>query len=298
MAQKYILVVQDVFSRKIWARPLRTKRPEEVASAFASILQEAGTKAQELVVDKGGEFRKDFRDYVTAQGIQLNTKTSQRQISTLDSAIGSLKSALVRDLRRARADDWVSRLSKVVAGQNNVPRKDYLDGKTPASVEGDEALQKKLEAKNREYNQHNRKRIQEREAQLLEAGYFRVMLDRPLNFARGFKPKWSDEVHKVASTNWDEVVDSTGKTYKTKFTLPVPDHAETLPPSRIEAGRPTQAEDRKNRVLDGLATEVRKWIGSRVVTLSQVGTFVARRNFRALALEARLNLKQLLWPPF
>ena len=36
--EKYILVVQDVFSRRIFARPLKNKRPPTVLAAFRDIL--------------------------------------------------------------------------------------------------------------------------------------------------------------------------------------------------------------------------------------------------------------------
>ena len=289
--EKYILIVQDVFSRRILTRSLMTKRPKEVAEAFEVILREAAVDPNELVVDKGSEFLGEFKTAVELVDIKLKTKTSLREISILDSAIGKFKKALVRDLRKAQTDDWVSRLDKVTKGQNKIPNKEYLDNNAPESVEGDQALQKELEDKNREFNQINRKRIEEREAQLYSAGYFRVMLNRPMSFARGFKPNWSDKVHKVTNIYWDEVTDSEGNKFKTKFVLPVSGPGQDLPPSRIEAARPAQVEDRKQRVLNELSVEVRRWLGSRTVSLKEIRNFLSNRNFRALALEARLNMR-------
>lgn len=291
-AEKYVLLVQDVFSRFLWGRALKTKQPKEVARAFQGILEEAKTTPQKLTVDKGGEFQADFAALAKRAGIDLVVKSSLRQISTLDSAMGKLKRAMVRDLRRARTDNWASRLQKVIAGQNKVPNADYLEGKAPAAVANDVELRQELQEKNQEYNEHNRERIYDREARLNETGYFRVLRNRPQSFARGFKPIWGEKVHKLASTRWDEVTDVDGNTFKTKFALPVSAPEEAPPPSRVEAGRPAQAEDRKRRVLGSLATEVKRWMGRRTVTLAQVGAFLAQRDFRALALEARLNMKR------
>ena len=58
-----------------------------------------------------------------------------RSLATLDNAIGLLKKALARDLRKVQTDDWAARLQKVVSGQNNIP-KDYLDGAEPEDVSG------------------------------------------------------------------------------------------------------------------------------------------------------------------
>ena len=178
--EKYILVVQRVFDRMLWTKALRSKRSQDVVGAFRQILEEAGAKPTNLTTDKGGEFEADFKRYVEAQGINYRTKTSMRQISTLDAAIGNLKKAMVRDARKENTNDWADRLEKVTRGQNQIP-KDYLDGKAPASVQGNEELQKDLEEKNREYNQQNREAIYDREVQLREAGYFRTMINRPLN---------------------------------------------------------------------------------------------------------------------
>ena len=45
--ERYILVVQDVFSRKIWTEAIIDKRPSTVAAAFQKILDRADA-AQEL----------------------------------------------------------------------------------------------------------------------------------------------------------------------------------------------------------------------------------------------------------
>jgi hypothetical protein len=139
----YILVVQDVFSRKIYAEALKTKTPPEVLAAFERILRDAGSKPNELTTDRGGEFGAGFKRFLESEGIKVSVKTSMRQISTIDVAIGSLKRALVRDTRKAGTDDWEGRLDKVVKGQNRLPKEDYLEGNAPASVEGDAALQQK-----------------------------------------------------------------------------------------------------------------------------------------------------------
>ena len=53
--QKYILVVQDLFSRQMHAVALTTKVPSATATALRIILGEAGTPDM-LTTDRGGEF--------------------------------------------------------------------------------------------------------------------------------------------------------------------------------------------------------------------------------------------------
>jgi hypothetical protein len=288
---KYILVVQDVFSRKIWAEALKTKTPDEVLTAFKRILQDAGAKPNELTTDKGGEFGADFKRFLESEGIEVSVKTSMRQISTIDVAIGSLKKALVRDTRKAGTDDWEERLDKVVRGQNKIPKEDYLEGNAPASVEGDQALQRKLEDKNAEFQEINSEEIFKREANLRMAGFFRVMLDRPLNFARGFKPKWSTKVHTVDTVDFDTVIDTEGQKFKTKFVLPVSQAGPESRPVRMEGRGSAQTEEKKRRILEELADTVKSWLGMRTLSIAEVGKFLKQHDFRNKAREARINMK-------
>ena len=54
--EQYILVAQDIFTRKLYARALLKNDPRTVASAFKEILQQAKDSPEELNTDKGGEF--------------------------------------------------------------------------------------------------------------------------------------------------------------------------------------------------------------------------------------------------
>ena len=54
--QKYILVVQDIFSRQIHAIALTTKIPSATATAMRIIIGDAGTPEM-LTTDRGSEFR-------------------------------------------------------------------------------------------------------------------------------------------------------------------------------------------------------------------------------------------------
>ena len=118
--EKFILVVQDVFSRNIWADALVTKQPDEVLRAFKRILEKvragSGQLANRLTPDVGGEFA-CVKIFMTEMNRIYKFRTSQRSLATLDSAIGSLKKALARDLRKVQTDDWAARLDKVVNGQ-------------------------------------------------------------------------------------------------------------------------------------------------------------------------------------
>ncbi len=118
------------------------------------------------------------------------------------------------------------------------------------------------------------------------------MLDTGGRFTRGFKPKWSERVYKVGRIDGAFVYDTEGNEYPSKFTQPVVGNVEELPSRRFEQGGSVQAEEKKRRVLGGLAEVLKNWMGSRRLSLSEIGVFLSQRGgFRNLAREARLNMK-------
>ena len=122
--EKYILVVQDVFSRKLWAEAMVTKQPDEVLRAFKKIIEhvrvDGGVIVNRLTTAAGGEIV-DVKKFMTDMNRVYRVRTSLRSLATLDNAIGLMKKALARDMRKHKTDDWAARLDKVVRGLNESP---------------------------------------------------------------------------------------------------------------------------------------------------------------------------------
>ena len=231
----YILVVQDVFSRFLWTEALTSKQPGVVAKAFEDIMTRAGAKPKSCTSDLGPEFQGPFAEALKAKGIEVYTKRKEdiNGIATIDTAIGQLKKALVRDTRKVGTDDWASRLEKVTQGQNNNPIDDYLEGVPPAKVSTSPDLIGLLKDKNAQYSEYNHRRVEKRSQKLEDAGQFRGMEDMGGKFTRGFKPRFG-EVRKVKEIQGATVVDTNGNDHLTKFVQPVSDTTNDAGPRRIE----------------------------------------------------------------
>lgn len=292
--ERYILVVQDVFSRRLWARALKSKRAEEVAGAFGNILRDSGVKPRSLTTDGGSEFSSVFKGLVARNDIEIHTKDKfePNVISTLDIAIGYLKKALVRVARKKRTDDWASILDAVVQGQNKLPNDSYLEGETPASVPGDQAQIDYLRKKNIEFIKHNEQLRETRQDKLEDKGSFRVSIPKAAHFSRGFKPSWSQEVYKVDTVDGHTVTDDRGKTFKTKFTQPIADATDDAGPVAMESRSSKQTTDKQRLLLQDFADRVieRFRIGN-TVPLSAVALFLNPYGLRSRLLEARLNMR-------
>ena len=148
--ERYVLVVQDVFSRFLYTEALVNKTPQVVAKTFEEILARAGIEPRSLTTDQGPEFEGPFTQMLEANGIDGFQKRKEdiNAIATIDTAIGNLKKALVRDTLKVGTDDCASRLQKVTRGQNNSPMEDYLEGQPPADVSTNEELIETLKETN------------------------------------------------------------------------------------------------------------------------------------------------------
>ena len=284
---KYILLVQDVFSRLVFGIATISKQPNEILSKFEELCDKlkeeyAEFEIRRITTDEGSEFRL-FDKY------NHKLKTSLRSLATLDNAIGSFKKALVRDMRNNRTDDWPSRVDKIIKGQNNKP-KEYLYDNEPEDVPDDEDLRAKLRDKNQEFSLINKFEIESRQQALEHLGKFRVAKNRK-TFHRGWYPNWGDEVHTVASFDFDSVTDQDGNEYKTKHVLPIRGNTDA-PARSIELGKNLATNQRARDTLHDLKSQIVNRFGPGVVTLARIGTYVKTvPNSKNIIRDARINMK-------
>lgn len=145
----------------------------------------------------------------------MNLPQDKNGIATLDRAIQSLKAALASE-----KGPWAETLATVVRGQNAAPT-NHLCGPNPDSVAGNNVLQFRLTEQAADDRDHNTDVNDKRAAQLKRDGAYRV--EQPVTkFERSFKPRFSDEVHKVAHVEGGRVTDTKGAVHPTKFVHSVP----------------------------------------------------------------------------
>ena len=299
--EKYILVVQDVFSRFLYAEALLDKRPATVAAAFQKILDRAGVAPKSLMSDKGAEFGEPFQVVLAANDIMYTQKQKEdiNAIATLDTAIGNLKKALARDARKQGTNNWASRLQKVTKGQNNLPNEDYLEGVAPNDVGKSRDLIDHLQMKNQEFTHHNQERADRRAAKLEEAGGFRAMESTGGKFTRGFKPRFEATVRQVGTVDGNEVTDESGNQFLTRFVQPVSEATADAGPVRIEQRGSAQTRARQTRILQPFADGLKQTLdilgsvsGQRA--LSILRGVSGQAAFRAAVAMARVNRSSLL----
>ena len=177
-----VLIVQDIFSRFLWAEPISSKT--QVRRAFEDILNNSGRTPRELNFDKGTEFTsREFQAMLARRHIQYREKVGKNDIATVDRAMNTIRDMMARRGADAAAGgDWLTELPKAVASYNKLDHSALHDN-APAEVKGDADLRFQLRHEAAGAMLDNAAQAQERKRKLESSGAFRTLL-QPTAFKR------------------------------------------------------------------------------------------------------------------
>lgn len=191
---KYALVVVDVATRAVDARPLKDKNSKALVGAFKSIYKGPYLKEPYVLqVDAGKEFQGDLAYYLEKQGIAVRTAQPSRHrqqglVERKNYTIGStlLKRMTAQELLTGETSrEWVEDLPTIIKAMNNNKPK---VPKPPNGVILAQPTKKQLKAINAKYKTKTarEKQIDKFRTTLLTVGTkVRVALDEPLNVVTG-----------------------------------------------------------------------------------------------------------------
>ena len=90
---KYLLVRQDLFDRTVDAKGLKTKDSKETFKTFSKMITKKN-RPKKVWVDQGTEFAGEFKNFCSAEGIEIYSTMSEVQY--VQRTIRSLKNILYR----------------------------------------------------------------------------------------------------------------------------------------------------------------------------------------------------------
>jgi len=116
---RYILTVIDIFSRYAWARPLKSKRGEDVTAAFRDIFQE-GRIPKRLQTDQGREFENHhMRALLDEHNIELFSVKSAYKAAIVERFNRTLKHRLWRYFTSENKQEWIDVLQDALYAYNH-----------------------------------------------------------------------------------------------------------------------------------------------------------------------------------
>ena len=191
----YAEVVTDVFTRRSWAEPLKTKDAESVKAATEKILHKVPHVPDPVISTDQG---KEFFSIDTIPGVIHRTKVNGEvnSIAVVDRRIALLKQYLARDAVKGTVD-WKSQLQPATAALNDnytaavhgAPDDVKLED---GNIQGFLALQDEAR-----HFAHNKAVVDKKKADLELAGAFRPPVS---SGGRSFKPTYG-EVRQLAGVD-------------------------------------------------------------------------------------------------
>ena len=120
---KWIAVIIDVYSRKMWAYPVKNKEAKTMTEALKGFFDEH--KPQELMTDKGGEYEGVFDKMLSKHSIHhfpVNAKVEgHKALGVVDRAIRTFKNMIYKSFTYKRNTQWLDILRKLVMAYNDTP---------------------------------------------------------------------------------------------------------------------------------------------------------------------------------
>ena len=186
---RFILIVIDCFTRKVWAVPMKKKSAQWTADAFESIFKTFDKLPVHMVTDRGLEFynsqvHKVFLNY-GINHYSIKTK-SKWKASMVERVIRTLKTRLQRYFTKNKTKKWIDVIDQFVSNYNATPHSAH--GLPPQDVthENQENVYKRL------YPDQSLKT----DCRLKIGDKVRKIIDKSL-FEKGYTTNWSEEIYKI-----------------------------------------------------------------------------------------------------
>jgi len=221
---KNILLLIDVFTRKVWARPVRNKEPASVAPVLRIILDEMDTPVKIISSDKGNEFAANVQALLEERNIIHRAKEEKHDpnvLAVLDRATQNVKKRLAESLAE-KPGEWATRLPEIIRQYNATPH-ETLHNETPKEISETPVAKFLVLQDNAQKAQHNVTLLKARKKSAEDAGAFR----RPIGglqqgvFRRGFKATF-DKVEQIKEIKGSIITpEGEGEKIDVKRVLPV-----------------------------------------------------------------------------
>ena len=185
---KYILVVIDVLSKVVFARPVKKKDSASVSMAMKNIIKQAKVSPKNLQTDEGREFfNRTFRNLMDKYHINHYHTYSKHKAAVAERMVRTLKTRLYRFFTENNSLNWTKHLQDVVNDYNNTKHRTIK--MAPSKVTRNNAGRvKKIIEKGRK----KRKVIQRfRVGDLVRISQYKKVFDK------AYKQNWSEELFKI-----------------------------------------------------------------------------------------------------
>ena len=112
---RYIFIIIDIFSKYLWAIPLKNKYSQTITNEFSNILTTSKRKPVKLESDRGTEFYNSiFQNFLKLKNIQHYSRYTDKGPSIAERVIITVRILLKKPIFLASNADWLSELPSAI----------------------------------------------------------------------------------------------------------------------------------------------------------------------------------------
>ena len=205
----YILVVIDCFSKKLWTRPLKSKRGEETANGLRSIFESMLHPVQSLIFDEGLEYVNKYVENLLSEfNIHYYHIRTAHKASTAERVNRTIKEKLWKYFTESGRERWIDILDDIVSNYNKTYHSTIKMAPNDVTWENRETVFKNMFPK-------IRVRIK---CRLAKGDRVRVALFKDI-FEKGYTQNWSKDIFTITNVFqsngvcWYRISDDNGTIY-------------------------------------------------------------------------------------
>lgn len=188
---KYILVVINIFSKKAYARPLKTKTGHEVTRAMKSILDSIKHQIKNLHVDMGNEFyNNSMKRMLEQRNINMYSTFSTMKASIVERFNRTLKNKMWKRFSLNGSYEWIGMLEDLIFDYNDTRHRTIRMKPNDVSIHDEKRLLTTV--------YHQPWKITTKTESKFDVGDS-VRLSKYKNiFAKGYTPNWTTEIFRIS----------------------------------------------------------------------------------------------------
>ena len=185
---RYLLTCIDVFSKRAWAIPVRTKSARDVTRAFENVLEDG--KCNMVQSDKGTEFlNSTFQTMLKRHGIKFYTSENEDlKAAVVERFNRTLKTKMFRYFTYANTRRYVDVLSDLMHSYNNTHHRSIGMSPAEVGVDNERAVRARLyptKSKSHRWKYDVGDRV-------------RIAMQRR-SFRKGYLGDWSEEIFEIVN---------------------------------------------------------------------------------------------------
>ena len=217
---KWLFICVDVFTRKAFIEPIKSKQPSDTYVAFEKIVKRAG-KPIWVYHDQGREWLGQFKLYCEKENIVslTNLLHEHTSLAIVDRFSRTIKSMIEKYMTGYNTTSFVDKVSYLVNLYNNTPHSG-IEGIKPGSVEGNPEIRLAVATLNAEKRISNNK-IDKNIYKIKVGDSVRLQIEKQ-TFTKGYKVTFSKEIFTVVLLQSDIAALSNNKQYRIDRLLKVP----------------------------------------------------------------------------